>query len=271
MEMSVELRLICLVTFAAELVGEFLLIALSLFVFRAVWRCSVLHVNLKIFLMLKCVSSINQGFVRSYVLISLLGQRPFKPNPPVYASLLVIVSVNINIYLSAAYATERILATIFMRTYEKQRPYYGVGFAALIVCLSVYTACKDTILRSAPSNANATYNLLTFLAAYTNTVISTICLLITVFLRRYNFRRYKNRFLKEKLGKLTERYQNSENVRTTRQLTPVISLHLLASLAADVYITSTVLWPTSDSRFFQRMALHFLNCNIFILCQVALL
>lgn len=83
--------------------------------------------------MLKCVSSINQGFVRSYVLISLLGQRPFKPNPPVYASLLVIVSVNINIYLSAAYATERILATIFMRTYEKQRPYYGVGFAALIV------------------------------------------------------------------------------------------------------------------------------------------
>lgn len=75
------------------------------------------------------------------------------------------------------------------------------------VCLSVYTACKDTILRSAPSNANATYNLLTFLAAYTNTVISTICLLITVFLRRYNFRRYKNRFLKEKLGKLTERYQ----------------------------------------------------------------
>lgn len=48
MEMSVELRLICLVTFAAELVGEFLLIALSLFVFRAVWRCSVLHVNLKV-------------------------------------------------------------------------------------------------------------------------------------------------------------------------------------------------------------------------------
>jgi hypothetical protein len=83
--------------------------------------------------MLKCISSINQGCVRSYVLIGLLRQRPFEPNPPVYASLLVMISVNVNIYLSAAYATERILATILIQSYEKQRPYYGIGFALLVV------------------------------------------------------------------------------------------------------------------------------------------
>lgn len=140
--------LLCYAIFTTEFIGECTLVVISIFVLRSVYRCSVLHANLKVsstdstaqnkcslqvFLICKSTSSIVSAGARLSSLVLYFVQGTPMYTASIHASFLMHVCSSINAYLSIGYATERLLATVMMRRYEKQRPYYGCLFTAILV------------------------------------------------------------------------------------------------------------------------------------------
>lgn len=148
MDLPPSLKLLCDSAFVLELTGEVMLAFSSCFVFNAVLRCSVIHSNLKVqysgflrayvkdlqmFLLLKSCSSFSLGCTRSWVLFRLLQQRVYELNPPFTASIIATACIHINNLLSLAYTTERLIATVLVKTYESKRPYYGIFCVIFVV------------------------------------------------------------------------------------------------------------------------------------------
>src|SRR4051812_1102852 len=94
---------------------------------------------LQLLLACKCVSSVIYGCNRSAFLIGQLRKGSFDAYAPTMTDFFSHMCASINNYLSVAYTSERILATICVKTYEKQRPYYGC--ACLLLMVGVLGVC----------------------------------------------------------------------------------------------------------------------------------
>ncbi|KAH7719800.1 Protein SRE-19 [Aphelenchoides avenae] len=181
----------------------------------------------------------------------------------------------VNSFHCLAYMTERFLATVFVSTYEKQRPYYGTACVLLMTLVSGYNAFKDTLLRGdlgrVSNDESAKFSTTTLIASYVNVLAVLLCMLAVCVLHKYAKRRQRRGLEDGKDVNLTERYQNSENLRTTRQLLPVIFLHFLTALFGAIYLAAAVLWPNSGTTYLQQVALGFVNCVLYTFCELALL
>ncbi|KAH7711604.1 hypothetical protein AAVH_21071 [Aphelenchoides avenae] len=188
----------------------------------------------------------------------------------IHASFLMHISSSINAYLSIGYATERVLATVMVKRYENQRPFYGFAFTALLLCLTLYNAVSDNYLRT--DTLQSGFSMSTIITTYGTNGIGIICLMVVCLLHRYNRRRYFADFHKGTFGHLSGRYQNLENIRTTRQLIPVIFFHILAGLNGSLFVTGMLFFPlTPDDIFYRLMFNNVANCSIYLLCQAAVL
>lgn len=82
---------------------------------------------------MKCFCSSLFGLIRSVSIARQLCKGEFDTLSPVTLAFLTGVCVGTNNYLCAAYAIERVLATVFVKRYEKWRPYLGVLSSVAIV------------------------------------------------------------------------------------------------------------------------------------------
>lgn len=73
------------------------------------------------------------GFCRVYYLAPSLLSTTLRMLGPLWLSFLMGIAINTNNYLCLAYTLERILATVFVKSYERQKPYIGIIFSLLIV------------------------------------------------------------------------------------------------------------------------------------------
>lgn len=65
--------------------------------------------------------------------------------------------------------------------------------------------------------------------------------------------------------------QNSENIRTTQQLTPLIFLHLLSGLSLCSLFVAEYFEMSLQQRFMQLTVVNLTNCFLYIACQLAVL
>lgn len=73
------------------------------------------------------------AFSRQVQVLRLLAYYPFESNPPVPLLFVSSITMSTNNMLTLAYITERIWATVFVKSYENQRPLFGAVYAAFIV------------------------------------------------------------------------------------------------------------------------------------------
>lgn len=88
---------------------------------------------IQLLLAVKCLSSAVYGINRSIFVATQLSKGSFDPSAPGISNFFSHMCGNINGHLSVAYTCERILATVFVKTYEKQKPFYGTVCLILLV------------------------------------------------------------------------------------------------------------------------------------------
>ncbi|KAH7711757.1 hypothetical protein AAVH_20921 [Aphelenchoides avenae] len=276
--LPLPLKITCYITFSIELVGHITLFTSSLMVLLLVLKVSVLHANLKTLLCCECLSSTTVSVSRFWALVRLLQQDAFEPNPPMLSRFLTGAMISVHNLLSLAYIVERLIATIWVKSYEKQRPFFGVLATFVMILLHAFQVAQSVYITGAQtywkptSTGSTSYAWSTLATTYASNSFGFICLGIIAWLHRYNFARYASASRFGRNVKLTERYQSSENVRATKQLFPVIFLHMLANFATCAHITTTLFWSYTDvTRFIPRVMLHFSNCITYVLCQAAVL
>lgn len=93
--------------------------------------------TLQLLLALECFASLITGVDRSLFVISQLRQGAFDDRAPALTKFFGHMCGSINNYLCVAYTSERILATVYVRTYEKHRPYYGSLCVLVMVSVDV--------------------------------------------------------------------------------------------------------------------------------------
>lgn len=81
--------------------------------------------TLQLLLALECAASLIIGANRSVFAISKLQRGSFDDSGPALTKFFSHMCTSINNYLCLAYTSERIIATVYVKTYEKHRPYYG--------------------------------------------------------------------------------------------------------------------------------------------------
>lgn len=65
--------------------------------------------------------------------------------------------------------------------------------------------------------------------------------------------------------------QNSENIRTTSQLTPLILLHLLSAVSLGTLIIAEFFDLSNEQSFLHLTVVNLVNCLLYIACQLAVL
>ncbi|KAH7712268.1 CRE-SRE-18 protein, partial [Aphelenchoides avenae] len=216
-----------------------------------------------VFLVLKCCSSVVYGAARIAVdVLQLSGD--LGASPP-WLNFIYGNAVGVNMHLSWAYTVERVLATCYMKTYESQRPRFGYAVSAYIILMTIGVVWHETITNRGEISVTAA------IADFAFQGFSLLCVGVVVFLWFYNRRRYKLSSSYSSAISLTERYQNSENCRTTAQLTPLIILHVLSMLCTGSLFIAAVVDMSEETTFLHQTLVNLTNCFIYILCQIAVL
>lgn len=98
----------------------------------------------QVFLVLKCTSSIAYAIMRTVELSVQLREDSFSLYPAVWSSFITGVAVGVNCMLCWAYTAERVLATVLIKTYERQKPWFGVVTAVTLVSSNSHTKLPTT-------------------------------------------------------------------------------------------------------------------------------
>ncbi|KAH7713172.1 hypothetical protein AAVH_19490 [Aphelenchoides avenae] len=229
------------------------------------WRARESGSTRSVFLLLKCISSVAYGIVRITDLSFQLFDGDFRVSSR-WISFFYGIPVSVNAHLCWAYVAERVLATVRMKTYEKQKPWFSFVLIFIMVVPSAYFVAKDTIW-----NEEVIISMRSVIASFAFQAFSVGCLGVLILLRIYNAHRYRISSAYPNSIPLTERYQNSENVRTTRQLTPLILLHVASMLCLGTVFISRVLQLPPETIFMHMAIINLSNGLIFIACQFAVL
>ncbi|KAH7711868.1 hypothetical protein AAVH_20820 [Aphelenchoides avenae] len=266
-ELSDSVQTVCFALFCVDLFGQLVLLALSIFVTDVVRRCAALHDNLKVLLLLKCLSS--AVFAVDNLTSKILNLSGVELSTTARAWVIFFggIPININAWLTVAYTAERVLATLAVKSYERQRPWFGWIVTTVIVVQACYYVSTNTIFSEYTGALSARDTI----SSYILEALGITCVPVIATLHWYNARRYRNLSDYHKNTLLTERYQNSENVRTTCQLIPLILFHLLSTLSIGTFYVTAVLSFSAEFRFVQRTLIGLVNCFAYIGCQVAVL
>uniref|UniRef100_A0A1I8BA16 7TM_GPCR_Srx domain-containing protein n=1 Tax=Meloidogyne hapla TaxID=6305 RepID=A0A1I8BA16_MELHA len=130
---------------------------------------------------------------------------------------------------------ERLNATLSFKKYERSRgPFFTIWWL-IIVNLLTFGTVYGTSATSSTTFINLCFWAIMF-------VLAVIELIGIMFLRKYNDQIYTNRSFVN--ATLSERYQLAENIRTTKQLIPILAIHFF-----NIALGTFVNWTTYYQAF----------------------
>ncbi|KAI1722390.1 sre G protein-coupled chemoreceptor domain-containing protein [Ditylenchus destructor] len=224
--------LICYAISIIELILDIFVLPISVLNFYLIFKTSIIHINLRWLLICQC-SGVTIYAVASVIdmTIKLSEKQIFEaPNQLVIITRIfgLLVCTQVGIFLTI----ERVIATLLVRRYEKYRkPFVAMFSFTIIIPMSIITSYGEGPKGILTYIQMESY---TLILAYACTVTNLASYLILIFLNYYNTNAYKRRIFNSNSHSLTERYQMSENIRTSRQLSPSLLLHFLTNLIGQV-------------------------------------
>ncbi|KAL3116954.1 hypothetical protein niasHT_002913 [Heterodera trifolii] len=230
---------------AVELLTNFVGIPLSIANLILVARTSVIHPNMKAILIFQSLFIILRGSCRFVICLF-----KFFLWDPIEAESMQFFPALLKIYFIGIYArnfvphvliVERILSTLFVRTYEKKRGHlFTILWTPFALVIPIYIATTT----SSPHDHNQPITNLITIAV--QLLIGSIELGIFYQLSRYNSKIYQKMFQNIGSNNLSIRYQLSENIRIGKQIIPPLFLNL-GNICAGTMI---LLWDFLDLPFY---------------------
>lgn len=223
-----------------ELVPNLLILPVSLLTLYVITTTSVLHANLKLVICYEILA------VKLYTLCRLadwLSSQVGVVWPGWFGVSIRLVercSVSDLGWMGHAMLAERIYATRMVDTYEQSRwsPWLTASWFLPIFFGVNALEAPDAIFPDGKVSSPTMFLL------YANAILNAVAYIALGVLHAYNRRRYaENERLERRMagrnrehGTLSERYQLAENVRTLRQLSPVLFLHLWTGATSGVTV-----------------------------------
>lgn len=247
--------------------------------FASIWllsRTAVLHFNLKFLLLCQTVSILGRSLLRIIAICTKYAMANFFWSESACAPLSfgLLVSVFFRNFLGHVMLAERVLATIRVRQYEWDRRYrwFSAGWFVPLLLLAIWNGLST---KSTGEDANAdnatTFALTSAVQIATGSVTLIMNLVeftVIAFLFRYNRQKFAQTGAQQNVHNLSERYQLLENIRTTKQLLPVLALHSLSNLNNSCVQVAQLykIVPNATVQFlFDTNALGFFNASLLTL------
>ncbi|KAL3111241.1 hypothetical protein niasHT_012740 [Heterodera trifolii] len=209
-------------------------IPLSLTNLCLVARTSVIHPNMKAILIFQSLTILTRGICRfiiclfKFILWDPIGAEKMRFFPAI--ANLYFVGVYSRNVVPHILIVERILATVFVRSYEHWRGYlFTIIWSPIALTVCIYIA-----FTTSPQSARPLANLIT---TAVEVLAGSVELAIFMKLCRYNLKIYQKMMQNEGQHSLSLRYQLSENIRIGKQLIPPLSLNLCAIIISAISIT----------------------------------
>ncbi|KAL3107305.1 hypothetical protein niasHT_017388 [Heterodera trifolii] len=208
-------------------------------------RTSVIHPNMKAILIFQSFFILLRGCCRLVICLF-----KFFLWDPIGADSMQFFPALLKMYFIGIYArnfvphvliVERILATLFVRTYEKNRGHlFTIVWMSFALIISIYIAFS-------PSPQSDQKQLITnLITTVVQLLIGSIELGIFYQLSRYNSKIYQKMFQNIGSNNLSIRYQLSENIRIGKQLIPPLLLNLGTIFTGTIIL----LWGLLNLPFF---------------------
>ncbi|KAL3071452.1 hypothetical protein niasHS_016736 [Heterodera schachtii] len=265
---------------AVELITTLVGIPLSIANLILVARTSVIHPNMKAILIFQSFFILLRGSCRlviclfKFITWDLIGAKYMQFFPALRK--MYFIGIYARNFVPHVLIVERIFATLFVRTYEKNRCHlFTILWTPFALIIPIYIAFSTSpqIGQNQPIT-----NLIT---TAVELVIGSIELGIFHQLCRYNSKLYQKMFQTIGSNNLSIRYQLSENIRIGKQLIPPLSLNLGNIFAGTIILLWDLLnWPYNElianfcinlnSFFGLLIELFIITCHPFLkrdLCQ----
>ncbi|KAL7071757.1 hypothetical protein ACQ4LE_009192 [Meloidogyne hapla] len=124
---------------------------------------------------------------------------------------------------------ERILATVLVSKYENiKKPYFSIFCFIIMTSLSFFNSYEQTY-----SESVLDVTLGTLITLYITLCLGIVEIALIAYIGYYNNNKYKLGTIIYLKHSLTERYQLSENIRTSRQLKPTFIFHFINILVSS--------------------------------------
>ncbi|KAL3109401.1 hypothetical protein niasHT_015246 [Heterodera trifolii] len=239
---------------AVELFTTFIGIPLSIANLVLVARTSVIHPNMKAILIFQSFFILLRGCCRFVICLFtfISGAESVQFFPALRK--MYLIGIYTRNFVPHVLIVERILATLFVRTYEKNRgQLFTIMWTPFALVIPIYIAFST----SPQSDQDQ---------PITNLITTTVQLLIGstelgIFyqLCRYNSKLYQKMFQNIGSNNLSIRYQLSENIRIGKQLIPPLSLNLVNIFAGTIIL----LWDLLNWPFYDLIRNFCINLNSF--------
>ncbi|KAL3074554.1 hypothetical protein niasHT_034891 [Heterodera trifolii] len=212
---------------AIELITTFVGIPLSIANLVLVARTSVIHPNMKAILIFQSFFILLRGSCRFVICLFtfISGDESVQFFPALRKTYLI--GIYTRNFVLHVLVVERILATLFVRTYEKQRGHllFTIVWTPFALIISIYIAFSTS------SQSDDNQPITNLITTAVQLVIGSTELGIFYQICRYNSKLYQKMFQTIGSNNLSIRYQLSENIRVGKQLIPPLSLISISNTA----------------------------------------
>lgn len=250
----------------------FIVLPVSLLNLHVVGKSSVLHLNLKvvfciqslvvlIYTACRCIhTSVNEWVV---------GNRLNAWPGEWLLGAVEAWAMGICSWMGFVLLAERIYATIRVTSYERSRSqYFNLVWILLLLAQSMISV-QETLNKSSGITVN------TLVSTYVSMVLNVAAWLLLGYLYVYNRRRYARMAfeLSNPEHNLSVRYQLAENIRTLRQLSPVLFTHIVCSLVGAGIVFSSYyhlieLSVSASGVFLAVVYLNYSIMNLIVHCVI---
>uniref|UniRef100_A0A914HWX6 Gustatory receptor n=1 Tax=Globodera rostochiensis TaxID=31243 RepID=A0A914HWX6_GLORO len=181
-------------------------------------RTQLIHLNMKFILVYQSACLLVRGFGRCIICLGKLSIDPINAEHSGPARTIFLLGVYNRNFLAHVLIIERIMATVWLITYEKQKSWF---FSLLWSPLVFFAALFNIIMMG-----NSTSTLFNIVTNSSILIIGMFEFMVFVWIWNFNRRIYIRGF-PNRAPSLSEKYQLSENIRIGRQLTPALICHFL--------------------------------------------
>ncbi|KAF7632366.1 hypothetical protein Mgra_00008215, partial [Meloidogyne graminicola] len=198
-------------------------------------KTSMIHPNLKFVLLTQSFCILARSITRSIILLIMLSTDNLTWNPTHELIFIFSYFAYFRNVIAHVLVIERLNATLSFKNYEGIRtPYFTISWL-LTVNLITFGTVYGTSATSSTTFINLCFWAIMF-------ILAVIELIGIMFLKKYNDKIYTNSSFVN--ATLSERYQLAENIRTTKQLFPILAIHFF-----NIALGTSVNWAIYYSFF----------------------